>query len=136
MIFSFLGLTSAVTVEEGRAAILTCPGFVPNPEGDRHAIFSWFKASQSNKSASNKVAFYDKAGGVQNSLGDLSGRATIDGTTGALEIPQTRVSDDHVYTCMFLNTKSGNTGNETQLVIRGKTSKTNSYLCLADNLLD
>ena len=66
------------------------------------------------------VAVYDRYDGVQNSTGDLSGRATVDGTTGALEIPQTRVSDDHVYTCYFQNTASGTIQNETQLVITGK----------------
>ena len=82
------------------------------------------------------MAFHDKTDGAQNSMGDLSGRATIDGTTGALEIPQTRVSDDHFYTCLFFNTASGRIGNETQLVITGNISKTNSYFCLADKLLD
>ena len=67
------------------------------------------------------IVFYDKMDNVQNSFGDLSGRATIDGTTGALEIPQTRVSDDHVYTCRFHTTASGNIQNKTQLVITGKS---------------
>ena len=113
--------STTVTVEEGKAAILTCPGFVPNPEQERYAIFNWFKASQSNTSGQLRVAFHDKTVGAQNSMGDLSGRATIDGTTGALEIPQTRVSDDHVYTCDFTNTASGDIQNETQLVITGKS---------------
>ena len=118
----FVGLTSTVTVEVGRAAILKCPGFVPDPEStiERYTVFNWYKASQTNMSGQNRVAFYDKSDGAQNSLGDLSCRATIDGTTGALEIPQTRVSDDHVYTCQFQSTASGDIQNETQLVITGK----------------
>ena len=111
---------TSVTVEEGKAAILTCPGFVPNPEGDGSATFSWFKASRLHGTRNDRVAYYVKKHRAHDLFGDLLGRATIDGTTGALEIPQTRVSDDHVYTCQFQSTASGNIQNETQLVITGK----------------
>ena len=122
-------MAHAVIVEEGSKAILQCPGFVPNPQDRREelAVFIWFKAKASdifrNGSIINqddRVALYDKSDGALFTYGDLKGRGTVDGTSGALEIPQTKVSDDHFYTCYFLSTASGDILEGTQLVITGK----------------
>ena len=122
-------LAHALTVEEGAKAILECPGFVPNPSdpGEDEAVFNWYKAKASDVlrdgtiiNLDGRMAFYDKSDGAQFTYGDLKGRATIDGVSGALEIPQTRVSDDHFYTCYFYGTASGSILGEAQLVISGE----------------
>ena len=132
MIFYFIEgeyLAHAVTVEEGAKAILECPGFVPNPLDRREklTVFSWYKAKASdiliNGSIINhdgRVALYDKSDGAKFTFGDLIVRATIDGISGALEIPLTMVSDGHIYTCHFISTASGDTLKEAQLVITGE----------------
>ena len=122
-------MAQAVTVEEGEKAILECPGFVPNPQDRREefAIFSWYKAKVSDIFINGKfihhndrVAVYDKSDETQFTYGDLKGRATVDGTPGALEIHQTRVSDGNFYTCYFIATASGDIFKETQVVITGE----------------
>ena len=123
-------MAHTVAVEEGAKVILECPGFVPNPGDPREnlAVFTWYKSKASDISRDgriinhdeNRVALYDKIDGAQETFGDLKGRATIDGTSGALEIAQTRVSDGHIYTCYFINTASGNPLKETRLMITGE----------------
>ena len=121
-------LAHAVTVEEGSKAILECPGFVPRPQDwtETYAVFTWYKAKVSDIISidgiiNNQVALYDKSDGALFTFGDLKGRATVDGTSGALEIPNTRVSDNHFYTCDFIGTASGDILNETQLIITGES---------------
>ena len=126
--FYYQGQALTVTVQEGKIAILRCPGYVPNLDRDRYAIFMWHKGKQTNVSHQNRVAIYEKADGFQNSFGDLEGRALIDSTTGALKIPQTRLSDDHVYTCWFMCTASGLIKNEAELVITGTIEPVNVFL--------
>ena len=122
-------LAHAVTVEEGSKAILECPGFVPNPSdpGEDEAVFNWYKAKASDVlrdgtiiNLDGRMAFYDKSDGNKFTYGDLKGRAAVDGTSGALEIHQTRVSDRHIYTCNFIDTASGTILEEAQLEIAGK----------------
>ena len=118
-----------MTVEEGAKAILECPGFVLRPQArtEEFAVFTWYKGKASDISSDGSIinhtvrmAWYDKSDGTQLTYGDLKGRATVDGISGALEISQTRVSDDHIYTCYFHSTASGNILKETQLLITGK----------------
>ena len=113
-----------MTVEEGERAILECPGFVPGPDNstENFAIFNWYKARQSDIGDSNKVAFYEKGANLRRTAGDLLGRASIDGISGALEIHETKITDDHFYTCDFRDTAKGRILNGSQLTIKGKTS--------------
>ena len=113
---------SSVTVEEGERAILECHGFVPDPDNptEKFAFFDWYKARQSDIHVSNRVAVFDKGSNLPRIIGDLEGRASIDGTSGALQILETRVTDDHYYTCDFRDTAKGQITSETQLIITGK----------------
>ena len=117
-----------MTVEEGAKAILECPGFVPDPQDPREdlSVFTWYKSKASDISRDGriinetlKVAMYDKTDAALFTYVDLKGRATVDGISGALEIPNTRVSDSHIYTCYFFDTSSGNILKEARLTITG-----------------
>ena len=105
---------------------MECPGFVPDPDNpnEKYAVFSWFKARESGRSASKRVAIYDKSSNRARITGDLQGRASVDGTTGTLKIIETRITDDHYYTCVFFDTAKGIINNETQLIITGKVMST------------
>ena len=122
-LFSFSDVaTSSVTVEEGERAILECPGFVPDPDNpnEKYALFIWYKARKSDKHVRNRVAVYDKSANLARIMGDMEGRASINRTSGALEIPETRITDGHYYTCDFRDTARGLITSETKLIITGK----------------
>jgi len=104
------------TVEEGKPVTLKCTDLVVSKT--HTTLFSWYKERLANKLDVNRIAFYDNYDGAQNSEGDFANRIiTIDGTTGALTLLNTTVSDDHFYSCWFTNTATGDIGNETQLTI-------------------
>ena len=98
---------------------MECPGFVPDPEKN-YTLFIWYKARLSDKHVGNRVAVYDKSANLARIMGDMEGRASINRTSGALEIPETRITDGHYYTCDFRDTARGLITSETKLIITGK----------------
>ena len=126
------GIQSSVTVEEGERATLECPGFVPDPDdtAERHALFYWYKARKSETHISNKVAMLDKGRDLLGIFGkDLEGRTSMNRTSGALDIFETKVIDDHHYTCDFRDTaKEQRFTNETMLTITGKWNLMDSHV--------
>ena len=112
-----------MTVEEGERAILECPGFVPDPDNPtekEQARFTWMKGEISYANIFHEVAVYDKSENGPRFTGDLEGRASIDLISGILVINETRVTDDHHYTCHFRDTAKGLIYKETLLIITGK----------------
>ena len=83
-------------------------------------FFNWYKARRSDIRVSYRVAVFDKGTNLPRITGDLEGRASIDGTSGAWQILETTVTDDHYYTCDFRDTAKGQITSETQLIITGK----------------